>query len=149
MTDLLKQIDDLVASKTFNLDALEGIKQIKDRLAAVIAENERLAKQIKLTQEDMLAETRKREAAEANAKELQQRLIGMNDIATKGADAIWERKVAEASAAAYKDALYTVFKPNAVRENIHRNHTVVVPTGPNTGYTQAVQNQEHIMREDA
>ena len=39
---LLDQIDDLVASKTFNLDALEGIKKIKDSLKATLEERDAL-----------------------------------------------------------------------------------------------------------
>ena len=41
-TYLLKQIDDLVASKTFNLDALDGIKKLKDSLGAAINDKEHL-----------------------------------------------------------------------------------------------------------
>lgn len=37
-TNLIEQIDALVASKTFNLDALDGIKKIKDDLTKTLAE---------------------------------------------------------------------------------------------------------------
>jgi hypothetical protein len=40
--DLLEQIDALVASKTFNLDALDGIKQLKDSLRKTMSEREQL-----------------------------------------------------------------------------------------------------------
>lgn len=149
--DLLKQIDELVASKTFNLDALDGIKQIKDNLAAVIAERDRLIKRVELITEDMTAETRKREAAEAKADDLHKRLMGMTEISQKGADAIWEKKIAEASAAAYKDALYTVFKPSAVRETVSRAIPVAVPMN-NNGYMGTVSMHSEtgtVTREDA
>lgn len=145
--DLLKQIDDLVASKTFNLDALDGIKQLKDNLKVTIDNLDATTEMLKMERHrslelgDMLGKEQGRTA------ELQRKLDGMCDLANKGAEAIWEKKIAEASASAYKDALYTVFKPSAVRESVHHNSVVMYPgANGNGGYPQTVQTRDDIVR---
>jgi hypothetical protein len=94
---LLDQIDDLVASKTFNLDALEGIKKIKDSLKATLEERDALKT---LCYE--LCETNIRKDEEIrrltdHLTEQDKRLDAMH--------AVWEKKIAEASAAAYRDPM--------------------------------------------
>jgi hypothetical protein len=42
-----------------------------------------------------------------------------------------------------------VFKPNAVRENIQRQHSVWVPNNNGGGYPQTMVNQDQVVREDA
>lgn len=146
--DLLKQIDELVASKTFNLDALDGIKKLKDDLKVTIDNLDATTEMLKMERsrslelQDMLRKEQE-QTAQLNTK-----LNGMADLANKGAEAIWEKKVAEASASAYKDALYTVFKPNAVRETIQHTMPVMASTNGNS-YPQTVTHQQQITREDA
>ena len=146
--DLLKQIDELVASKTFNLDALDGIKKLKDDLKVTIDNLDATTEMLKMERsrslelQDMLRKEQE-QTAQLNTK-----LNGMADLANKGAEAIWEKKVAEASASAYKDALYTVFKPNAVRETIQHTMPVMASTNGNS-YPQTVTHQQQSTREDA
>jgi hypothetical protein len=147
--DIVKQIDDLVASKTFSLDALEGIKAIKDEHQRVLRDLQTKTEMLDLKREQIVAMGEELNRKQAQIDELQTKVKCMSQLASDGDAAIWEKKIAEASAAAYKDALYTVFKPSAVRETIQRNHTVMVPTGNGGGYPQAVSNQDIIVREDA
>jgi hypothetical protein len=42
-----------------------------------------------------------------------------------------------------------VFKPNAVRETIQRNHSVWVTNPGGGGYPQSLVNEDKIVREDA
>jgi hypothetical protein len=154
--DLLKQIDNLVESKTFNLDALDGIKQLKDDLKKTLDERDALQKRY-----DAALAANSDKSAEilrltARVNEQEKHIAGMADLANKGAEAIWEKKVSEASAAAYKDALYTVFKPNAVRETVQRLVAVPVaghPGGngmsPTAGWVSQGTESETVMREDA
>lgn len=145
---IMQQIDDLVAKQTFSLDALEGIKKIKDTLAETIAERDA---------HKASEENHRRVANDLAAKvssmgtELNAALATINCLEAdlKAArDAVWEKKIAEASAMAYRDAMGIVFKPHAVRESVLRNHTVVVPSSGGAGYTQTVQNQDNIVKED-
>lgn len=154
--DLLKQIDDLVASKTFNLDALEGIKKIKDGLES--SERERKSLQARY---DGLYETNNRQSEEIQRlnnvnKLLKDEVENVTAYVAKAREAVWEKQVAEAKAEAYKDALYTVFKPSAVRETIQRNVARPVeghPGGngysPTSGYLAVGQETETITKEQA
>lgn len=147
--DLLKQIDELVASKTFNLDALDAIKKLKDDL-------QRTLDTLESTSEMLRRERlRSSELETLNQKqgariEFLDSLIKANeDRVMKGAEAIFEAAKHKAVAEAWQGAMAMVFKPNAVRETVQRNHTVMVPSPGGGGYPQAVQNQDHIIREDA
>jgi uncharacterized protein YoxC len=153
---LLDQIDDLVASKTFNLDALEGIKAIKDSLQSTLNERDRLKKQV----DDLLQKNSRQfddiELLSARLTEQAKQVDAMRDAVAKGNDAVWEKKVAEASAGAYKDAMAMVFKPHAVRETVQRN--VVKPVEghpgsngsyPTPGYLASGTESESVTREDA
>jgi predicted nucleic acid-binding Zn-ribbon protein len=147
-TDLLKQIDDLVSSKTFNLEALDGIKKIKDDLNATLLEVESL-RRLKVTLSEEIDNLKKANKDNGERiQELNQLVLSRQKQVDDGREAVCQKLVAEAKADAYKDALYVVFKPNAVREVIQRNHAVVVPSG-NSSYIQSVSNQDMVVREDA
>lgn len=153
-TDLLKQIDELVASKTFNLDALEGIKKIKDGLES--SERDRKSLQTKY---DGLYETNSRQSEEIQRlnnvnKLLKDEVEKVTAYVAKAREAVWEKEVAEAKADAYKDALYTVFKPSVVRETIQRQVALPVeghPGGngysPTAGWVAQGQETETITKE--
>lgn len=146
--DLLKQIDDLVASKTFNLDALDGIKKLKDNLSQTLEERDVLKRrhadlaEINSRQSDQLQQQIKQ------IEKLTKDLEASEAYRAKACESIYEAEKHKAVADAYKDALYTVFKPNAVRENIHHTMPVMVTSNGNS-YPQTVQHQQTITREDA
>ena len=146
--DLLKQIDDLVASKTFNLDALDGIKTLKDSLKKTLEERDALQRRYDDMHENNAKCIQEITSLTVKLQEQTKRVSDMTELANTGASAIWEKKIADASAAAYKDALYTVFKPSAVRETIQRQHSVWVPNQGGSGYAQSVVDQDIISRED-
>ena len=131
--DLLKQIDDLVASKTFNLDALDSIKAIKDNLQKTIEQKTALEKRLKeLFDENERCKESAERLANTN-KLLQGEIEKISGGILKGKEAVWEKLIAEAKADAYKDALYTVFKPSAVRETIQRQVALPVEGHPGGG----------------
>ncbi len=152
--ELLKQIDDLVASKTFNLDALEGIKAIKDSLRASIESKDALEKRYKTLFDE---NERNKEAIERLSEIANERLKQIDVLKggeLKAKEAVWEKLIAEAKAGAYQDALYTVFKPSAVRETIQRSVAVPVaghPGGngisPSAGWVSRSDEAETITKE--
>lgn len=153
---LLDQIDDLVASKTFSLEALEGIKGLKDSLKKTLEDRDSLQRRY-----DGLYDANCKQSDELLRKsneiaELKAEVNARREAAQKGYDAVWEKKIAEASAAAYKDAMAMVFKPNAVRETVQRNVMKPVdghPGGngsyPTAGYLASGTESESVTREDA
>lgn len=152
--DLLKQIDDLVASKTFNLDALDGIKSLKDSLKETLEERASLQRKY-----EGLYETSNKQSEEIQrlvevVHNLQRQVDQLKGGELKAKEAVWEKLIAEAKAGAYQDALYTVFKPSAVRETIQRNVAVPVeghPGGngysPTGGYVSNASESETITKE--
>ena len=145
--DLLQQIDDLVASKTFNLDALDGIKKLKDDLAKQLSETELFKTQLEKSQKDnqyLLNElqqergkvdTLKAEQS-ANAKTIEQ-----------GQAAIWEKKIAQASADAWKEAMQTVFRPSSVRETMWQSVPIAQNMNGST-YVSAYQQETKTTKEE-
>jgi len=146
--DLLKQNDDFVASKTFNLDALDAIKALKDSLKKTLEERDSLQRQ-----HDGLYDTNNKQSEEIRrlvgvVTSLQDQVTKLQAGELKAKEAVWEKLIAEAKAVAYEDALKTVFKPSAVRETVQRQHSVWVPTPGGGGYPQSMLNQDHITKEE-
>ena len=146
---LLDQIDDLVASKTFNLDALEGIKQIKDSLKATLDSLHREQDMALVRTRDLTMERSKSEGYAAEIVALKKQIADMHSAAEDGKAARYEADKHKAVAEAWQGAMAMVFKPNAVRETVQRNHSVWVPTSGGGGYPQTMVNEDKIVREDA
>ena len=156
MSDLLKQIDDLVASKTFNLDALDAIKALKDNLKVTLEEREKLQRRY-----DGLYETNARQSDELlslnkKLEDLKVQLALANKTAQEGQKAIYDADKHKAVAEAWQGAMAMVFKPNAVRETVAR--TVAKPVvghpggngySPSPGFLSSGQESETVTREDA
>lgn len=147
--DLLKQIDDLVASKTFNLDALDGIKKLKDDLSRTLGDVEHFKRELEKAEQKNkeLLNTNSWQANKIDA--LNKKIADGEERVAKANDSIHEAAKHKAVSEAWQSAMAMVFKPNAVRESVQRNHTVVIPNGGGGGYTQSVQNTDNIVREDA
>lgn len=147
--DLLKQIDDLVASKTFNLDALDGIKSLKDSLGKTLAELETNKRALLQQQNANIDLTKQMEVMAARVESLKGLVKANEETAKKGQEAIYDAAKHKAVAEAWQGAMAMVFKPNAVRETVQRQHSVWVPTPSGGGYAQSMVNQDNIVREDA
>lgn len=140
--ELLKQIDELVASKTFGLDALEGIKKVKDGLET--SERERKALQIK--HEEVVSALDKCHVENMRLKTtidgLHKEVQAFKEREAKAREALWEKEVEKAKAEAYKDALYTVFKPSTMRETVFQS----IPLHQSNGGATYVSNYQQETR---
>ena len=119
--DLLKQIDDLVASKTFNLDALDGIKMLKDSLKKTLEERDALKKNCDMMSKDNFDRHNEIQRLSNVVEVLQAEIKQLKAGELKAKEAVWEKLIAEAKATAYEDALKTVFKPATVRETVYQS----------------------------
>ena len=136
MNDLMKHIDQMVVDNTFSLDALEGIKKLKDGFAALESE-------LALAQENAhkayLSENKalkQRDAARDELDALRKQVAEDNDTVNAARAAISNADKQAAVAAAYKDAMQIVFRPTVVRESIYRNINGVTPSNENTSITR-------------
>ena len=117
-TDLLKQIDDLVASKTFNLDALDGIKKLKDDLAKQLSETELFKTQLEKSQKDNSNLREECQKRLEHTSLLQKKLDESEAYRAKAREDIYEAEKHKAVAEAWKEAMHTVFRPSSVRETV-------------------------------
>ena len=147
--DILKHIDELVASKTFNLDALEGIKKIKDELINVQTHNDNLNADNKKHKDQIHKLEMEKSALELELKSFNDKLASMEKTVEEGKQAIYTSQKHEAVAFAWKEAMQTVFKPNAVREHITRSVPIAMPgSGGSTGYVTNYGDTTNTIRED-
>lgn len=137
--DLLKQIDELVASKTFNLDALDGIKKLKDNLSQTLEERDVLKRrhadlaEINSRQSDQLQQQIKQ------IEKLTKDLEASEAYRAKARESIYEAEKYKAVAEAWQGAMQTVFKPNTVRETVYQSIPLAQNYNGNTvvtGYQQ-------------
>ena len=137
--DLLKQIDDLVASKTFGLDALDGIKAIKDSLTSTLEERDVFKRRC-----DDLNEVNRRqsEAMQEQNKRIEQLTKDLHNseaYRAKAREDIHEAEKHKAVAEAWKEAMQTVFRPSSVRETVWQS----VPVSQhNNGYSTVMSYQQ-------
>lgn len=135
--DLLQQIDDLVASKTFNLDALDGIKKLKDDLKKTLEDREALQRKYDGLYEAHGKQSDEIQRQSARIAELHKDLEASEAYRAKAREDIHQAEKHKAVAEAWKEAMQTVFRPSAVRETIHRSVPVAVPMNSN-GYMGTV-----------
>jgi chromosome segregation ATPase len=134
MTDyqLLNQIDELVASKTFNLDALDGIKKLKDDLKKTLEERDALQKKY----DDLVVKHRNAqdeiEQQKAVSDALRADLKASRELNAAGQKAIYEAEKHKAVAEAWQGAMQTVFKPNTVRETVYQSMPIAHNYNGNT-----------------
>jgi hypothetical protein len=152
----LAQIDELVVKHTFGLEALEGIKKLKDTMAQVTAERDRHKADAEARDKinsDQYALVAKRDA---EIYVLKQALADMQKAADDGRKAVYEAEKHKAVADTWQSAMAMVFKPNAVRETVQRNVMKPVEGSPggngsyaSSGFLAAGNESETIVREDA
>ena len=145
--ELLKQIDDLVASKTFGLDALEGIKKVKDGLEA----SELARKGLQKKYEEVCATYEKscklNDELNSTIESLRKEVQAFKEREAKAREALWEKEVEKAKAEAYKDALYTVFKPSTMRETVFQSMPLQQTSGGAT-YVSNYQQETRTTKEE-
>jgi hypothetical protein len=148
MNELMQQIEGLVNAKTFSLEALEGIKVIKDAAKVLDARLKKAEENYdaKCLEAAHLRDNEKRLQEECN--KLHEVVLQLKEKEAAAARAIYESEKHKAVADAYLNAMSMVFKPSAVRETVQRHHTVAVPTMGGGGYTQSVMNQDHVVRSE-
>lgn len=148
MNDILKQIDQLVADKTFSLDALEGVKNIRDALIKAEAKNEQLQKECDDHIKELTRLRTKIEEQQKSISDMTAEIVMMKSTVAAGQEALYNAQKHEAVAQAWKEAMQTVFKPNMIRESVSRSIPVAVQSGPSNSYVQNYSDSSNIIREE-
>lgn len=152
-SELLTAIDRLVEEKTFNLDALEAIKDLRDKAASLEANVELLEAQIEKHKNGTSALRKENLDLEAVVSQQNTKIAELEAREKTAFEAIYKAEMHAAVADAYKDALRTVFKPHSVRETITRSVPIATTySNGSGGHTQSVQSYEQtdkVDREDS
>jgi len=119
--DLLNSIDTLVQEKTFNLDALDAIKDLKTKAELLGSELDLMKKSrdASLAREEHCVKTIEGLRAELNI--LRAREITLEAREKQASVLETQAAVAQAESRVWEKATRIVFAPNTVRENISRS----------------------------
>lgn len=138
-TDLLKQIDDLVASKTFNLDALDGIKKLKENLTTTLAERDVLKVRVEELNKELSSLRNDNKWQASRIEALNAKIKNNEETVEKSTAALYDVDKHKAVAEAWKEAMQTVFRPSSVRETVWQS----VPISQHSnGYSTVMSYQQ-------
>ena len=127
--NLLEQIDDLVANKTFNLDALDGIKKIKDELSITLKQLDEANKKINSQSREIDRLGDQERQLLAVCAERAKEIADAKELIEAGKKALYEAEKHKAVADAWQNAMGMVFKPATVRETVYQS----IPFSQNYG----------------
>lgn len=154
--ELLAQIEELVERNTFTATALAGIVSIKERLAEVLGEKVVLEARLEKLKGDYNQLVAERSKLQHDVTEAIKKVEALEAERDKARQAIHEADKQTAVAAAWREAMLTVFRPSATRETIQRAVAKPVEGTPprdghygTPGFLATGNESETIMREDA
>jgi len=140
MTKLTELIESLIEEKTFSLEGVKAIEEMRQKAAAQEARIEATANEIKEARLEILSlETANSKLATAMALTEKRE----HDLAAREKAAFENEKkaaVSTAESSAYKHAFEIVFRSNTVRETIH--HSVPVARNQPGGYSNVEYHSE-------
>lgn len=138
--ELTRVIDDLVQKKTFSLDALDAVKDLKARAESMektLQSRESEIRDIRAKNEEHIATINNLKSQVEQHKLREANLLEREKAADK---AIYEAEKHKAVADAIRESMQTVFRPAAVRTEIHRS--VAVPAGGMNSYPTTMPETE-------
>lgn len=148
--DLTKAIDKLVEEKTFNLEAVKAIYELRTKAVELEEANATarcLTEKLDKTLSDRTSEIAQLKNSLDQMKVREVELIKREVDAAK-AIYIAEREVAVA--AAYRDAMKIVFAPNSTREKVIASVPAFIPptAGGSSGYVSSASETRDTTREE-
>ena len=130
-TQLMDIVDSMITEGTFGLEALEGIKRIKDEaskaqetITTLEGQVASLDKALKQSNEIVLKQS-------SVIETLTNKVNEQYGIVENGQKAIYEAEKEKAVSAAYIHIMETIFKPHTVRQAIHKNVAIPIDGGTN------------------
>jgi hypothetical protein len=114
-------IDDLVASKTLSLDALEGLTKIRDNARALEAKVVSLTKANECGEASFKLRTSEFNEVSSRLSEAQKREADIAAREKTHAKLELDKAVADAKAATWSECFHTIFKNVTVRDNVCGN----------------------------
>lgn len=142
--ELLASIERLIHEKTFTLEGLNAIKNVKDRVVKLESDNEAQEAKIKLLYEQLSNAHAESQDLRNKNKVLSDEVLGLKHLRSKFDELLMGQKIAEARHMGVIEALGLIMRNTTVKEVMMRN--LVMP-GSNGSYpytTQATDTKETI-----
>jgi chromosome segregation ATPase len=117
-TQLSNMIEELVQQKTFGLDALDAIRELKSRAELLESEIKRKDDQITTLTQDCQAKNERLAAQEKELAKISAREIAVAARESKIHQNELIAAVAQARAGAFEQSMKIVFAPNRVRDSV-------------------------------
>jgi chromosome segregation ATPase len=114
-------IDDLVASKTLSLDALEGLTKIRDNARALEAKVGSLTEAVASRDASFKTQSADLNAVSSRLSEAKQREADIAAREKTHAKLELDKAVADAKAATWSECFHTIFKNVTVRDSVCGN----------------------------
>lgn len=146
--ELTRAIDRLVQDKVFSMEGIEAIKELRDRSANLesnLLEKSKKIEELELGRKELIQENR---SLADSVKLLNERDKAMADREAKVFELEKSAAVAVAESKAYKYAMDAVFKPNTIREAVHKTVPVVRNYSDGGGFVETHTQTETVTRDD-
>jgi predicted nuclease with TOPRIM domain len=128
-TKLLELIDDLVASKTFSLDALDHIKALRDNAAKLAEENTSLKERNKALQTEVQQQGEELRTLRAASSEVQAEKNRQIQKDHETALLKKELSLTQQFKGELKEVVMAAFKNPVVRQDMFGSHSIMQPNG--------------------
>jgi hypothetical protein len=146
--DLTKFIDALVEKKTFGLEALGGVKELRDKAVRLEADLSRANQRIADFAQEVAAANRVIEHRDSDIRSWTQRQAELENRERKIFDLEKASAVAVAQSAVWDDAFHSIFRNSIVRETINRSVPLTrTYPGGSGDYVERHKSEETIERE--
>lgn len=146
--ELTKLIDNLVEQKTFGLDALGPIKDLRDKAATQESQLRASQREVQQNQNDLRARDVQIANLRAEVKDWTQRTAELENRERKVFDLEKASAVAMASSAVWSDAFHSIFKNTIVREGVQHSTPIATQLqGTGGSYVQNYETRQAVVRE--
>lgn len=126
---LLQLIDDLVASKTFSLDALDQIKTLRDNASRLAEENERLRTQLNENRDRLSQQEEELRTLRSNAQSVQDERGRQIQKDHETALLKKELSLTQQFKGELKEVVMAAFKNPVVRQDMFGSQSIMQPNG--------------------
>lgn len=145
--ELTKLIDNLVEQKTFGLDALGPIKDLRDRAAKQEAALKESSDRIGKLEALGYQKDNKIKLLESDVRDWAQRQAEIENRERKVFELEKASAVAVAQSGVWSDAFHTIFKNTITRESINRSSPIAVNSSGGGSYVSNYETKENVVRE--
>jgi septal ring factor EnvC (AmiA/AmiB activator) len=122
-------IDKCIEEKTFSLEALKAIGELKATAERLASDLDAKAKLVSDQQNTIAELTDDIKGANLYSEKIKAEMGRMRERDDKAREAIAESEKHKAVAEAYRDSMHTIFRPHTVRKTIHDTIPVVHQSG--------------------